>query len=156
MALDFMDDRKIKDAGAQDVELDEVDEKETDFGTELLVEEESAEEEVSEGAETSSGNSSVQQYLHEIGSVPLLSREREVELAVQMEQGRKLIIDALFSIPAVVRHVLQLGAAVSAGDLELRQVVEKSDTDEEENTDVLDPRPFLKLIAKLRRLSQKQ
>jgi RNA polymerase primary sigma factor len=157
MALDFEDETKMKDVRdmteMSDVEEDQVGEKETDFGTELLADE-GVEEEPAEREETSGGSSSVQQYLHEIGSVPLLSREREVELAMQMEMGRNQILAALFSTPMAVRHVLQLGNAISSGDVELRQVVEKPDGDEEESVDVLDPRPFLKLVVKLRRLNQ--
>jgi len=153
MPLDFEDQTKMRDASeAQDGELDELDEKETDFGAELLAEGEATEEEPTEH-ESAGTSSSVQQYLHEIGSVPLLSREREVDLAMQMERGRNQIMEALFSTPMALRHVLQLGSAISSGDLELRHIVEKSDADEEDSADVLNPKPFLKLIAKLRRLS---
>jgi RNA polymerase primary sigma factor len=157
MALDFEDETKMKDVRditeTPNVEEDQLDEKETAFGTELLADE-GVEEEPAEREETSGGSSSVQQYLHEIGSVPLLSREREIELAMQMETARNQILAALFSTPMALRHVLQLGNAISSGDLELRQLVEKPDGDEEEGVDVLDPKPFLKLVAKLRRLEQ--
>jgi RNA polymerase primary sigma factor len=155
MALDFENDPKIKEGSvAQDPDLDELEEKETDIEAELLSENEATDEEPAEPEETSGTSSSVQQYLHEIGSVPLLSREREVELAMQMERGRNQVLEALFSTPMVLRHIVQLGTAISSGALELRQVVEKPDSDEEESVPVLDPKPFLKGIGKLRRLSQ--
>ena len=155
MALDFENETKIKEtAEGQDLDLDEFDEKETDLAAELLSEDEAAEEEPAEREESSGASSSVQQYLHEIGSVPLLSREREVELAIQMELGRNQILEALFSTPMAVRHVIQLATAISSGTMELRQVVEKPDSDEEESAAVIDPKPFLKLVGKLRRLSQ--
>jgi RNA polymerase primary sigma factor len=61
-------------------------------------------------------------YLREIGCVPLLSREREVELGKQIETCRNEIFNVLFSTPFAVRHVLELGAAVAAEELELRQI----------------------------------
>lgn len=114
---------------------------------------ESQEEEAPEREEADTNFSSVQQYLHEIGSVPLLSRERETELAMQMERGKNQILQALWSIPAAVRHVLELGNAVAVEELDLRTVIEKGDS-EDEGEETLDPRPFLKLIGKLRKLSE--
>jgi RNA polymerase primary sigma factor len=101
--------------------------------------------------------SSVQQYLRDIGAVTLLTREREIELAMRIEQGQNQILQALFSTPLASRYVIQLGQAVAEGELELNQVVEKSEGDDEEAGDnLLDPRPFLHLVSKLRRLSQNQ
>ena len=70
-------------------------------------------------------------YLREIGTVPLLSRQREVELATEIERGKEQIFAALFSMPMALHFVTQLGAAIVSGDLGLREVVEKSDDDEE-------------------------
>ena len=95
-------------------------------------------------------------YLREIGTVPLLSRQREVELATEIERGKEQIFAALFSMPMALNFVTQLGAAIVSGDVGLREVVEKSDGDEEDGDDVLDPKPFLKTIARLRRLSDGQ
>lgn len=115
---------------------------------------EAAEEEPAEREEAEANLSSIQQYLHEIGSVPLLSREREIDLAMQIEQGKTQILEALFGAPMVLRHILHLGESVAKGELELRAIIEKSDDDEEDSDGILDPKPFLKLIGKLRRLNQ--
>ena len=115
---------------------------------------EGAEEEPAEPEEAEANLSSIQQYLHEIGSVPLLSREREIELAMQMERGKNQILAALFGAPMVLRHILHLGEAVAHGELDLRAIIEKSDENEEDSDGVLDPKPFLKLMGKLRRLYQ--
>jgi RNA polymerase primary sigma factor len=95
-------------------------------------------------------------YLREIGSIPLLSREREVELGRQMQLCRTEILEALFSMPMALRDVLALGAAVANGDLELRDIIERPEGDEEEREEALDPRPFLKAVARLRRLGVSQ
>src|ERR1700757_4864962 len=68
-------------------------------------------------------------YLREIGTVPLLSRQREVELATEIERGKDEIFEALFSMPMALHYITQLGAAIASGDLGLREVVEKADSD---------------------------
>ena len=76
---------------------------------------------------------SVQQYLRDIGSVALLTREREVELAMRVEQGQKQILEALFSTPMTMRQVLRLGQAVASGELSLGEITDKHDGDEEDS-----------------------
>jgi RNA polymerase primary sigma factor len=113
------------------------------------------EEEPAEPDEISASASSIQQYLHEIGAIPLLSREREVELAMQIERARTQILEALFSTPMALSYVLELGNAVASQDLDLRSVVEKADSDDD-GDEIVDPKPFLRVIGKLRRLQQIQ
>ena len=101
--------------------------------------------------------SSVQQYLRDIGAVALLTREREIELAMRIEQGQNQILQALCSTPLALRYVIELGQAVASGNVALNEVVEKPDGDDEEASDnLLDPKLFLHLVSKLRRLSQNQ
>ena len=94
---------------------------------------------------------SVQQYLHDIGSVPLLTREREVELAKEIEGASNQIFDALFSIPFALRRVVELGARIDSGELDIRDVVGKAE-DDAEIADSLDPKLFVRQITKLSRL----
>jgi len=94
---------------------------------------------------------SVQQYLHDIGSVPLLSREREIELAKEIEDASNQIFEALFSIPFALRRITELAEHVASGQLEMHEVVGKSD-DGENGENALDPKPFLRQVGKLSRL----
>ncbi|MGZ8496257.1 MAG: sigma-70 factor domain-containing protein, partial [Candidatus Binatia bacterium] len=100
--------------------------------------------------------SSVQQYLRDIGAVPLLSREREIELAMRIEAGQNVILRALFSAPSALRYVIQLGRKVAEGELEITEVLEKSDDHDKEASTGQDPKVFLQAVAKLRRLGQSQ
>jgi len=109
-----------------------------------------------EDRETRGTNDPITTYLREIGTVPLLSRQREVELATEIERGKEEIFAAIFSMPMALHYITQLGAAIAGGELGLREVVEKADSDEEDGEDVLDPKPFLKIISQLRRLSDRQ
>ncbi|HWH79739.1 MAG TPA: sigma-70 family RNA polymerase sigma factor [Candidatus Binatus sp.] len=106
--------------------------------------------------ETDFTMSSVQQYLRDIGAVPLLTREREIELAMRIEQGQTQILEALYSTPLALRYVSHLGQSLANGDIELNEIIEKPDGDEKENELFLDPKTFLHTISKLRRLGQQQ
>jgi RNA polymerase primary sigma factor len=128
-------------------ELEVTQEQDSESSSEIESADEFAEEQ--EASDTTLG--SVQQYLHDIGSVPLLSREREVELAKEIETAGEQIFTALFSIPLALRRIVDLAARVENGELELREVVAKAD-DEESAENALDPKPFLKLVARLSRL----
>ena len=50
-----------------------------------------------------------QKYLREMGSVPLLNREEEVEIAKRIEGGEKEVIQALLSYPGTIDEVIRLG-----------------------------------------------
>ncbi len=157
MAADLDIERSAEEMGDRhESELDTLNDKEPEFVSDADSVDESQEEEPAEREEVGANFSSVQQYLQEIGSVPLLSRQRETELAMQMEQGKNQILQALWSIPTAVHHVLELGNAVAIGELDLRTVIDKGDVDGEEGEESLDPKPFLKLISKLRKLHETQ
>jgi RNA polymerase primary sigma factor len=101
--------------------------------------------------------SSVQQYLHDIGSVTLLTREREIEIAMRIEKGQAEILQAIFSPTSATRYVIELGQALAQGELELKDVLEKPESDDEAASErTLDAKPFLEMVGKLRRLSRSQ
>jgi RNA polymerase primary sigma factor len=131
-------------------------ESESDLEAPLLTDEASEAETGAKLEEAGGTRDPVLAYLREIGSVPLLSREREVELGKQMQSCQNQILDALFSTPMARRYALELGDAVAGGELDLRQIIERPEGDEEERDEALDPKPFLKMVAKLRRLSANQ
>src|SRR5947199_8450803 len=154
MQLDFDTETKTEDLFQEpDMELDEFEEKEPE-GESAFSPDEEPEEEGETKTKRGGTSNLIMQYLREIGSVPLLSREHEVELAMQIEQGESQIFAALFSTPMALRHVLKLGDAVADGELKLGGVIERLDESEADDEEVLDPKLFLKLIAKLRRLSR--
>jgi RNA polymerase primary sigma factor len=146
------------EAGLENRDAGPVEDQPHDTATETYSNEEAGEEveeeERPDSEDVGGSTSSIQQYLSEIGVVPLLSREREVELAMQIEQGKNQIVEALFSTPMALGYVLELGEAVANEDLDLRSVLEKPDTDAD-NDESLDPKPFLKLISRLRRMHGK-
>ena len=57
------------------------------------------EDEIDFEAEERKPQDPVALYLHEIGAVPLLTREKEVEIAKKIEEGERELVDAVSSIP---------------------------------------------------------
>jgi len=54
-------------------------------------------------------NDPVRMYLREMGTVPLLTREGEVEIAKRIERGQLRVLKALSRSPIVIRELLTLG-----------------------------------------------
>jgi RNA polymerase primary sigma factor len=82
-------------------------------------------------------NDPVRMYLREMGSVSLLTREGEVEIAKRIEAGLNEAFDAAFSGSLAVEEVATVGRKLEAEELSLRVVVdslegEGGDEDEEE------------------------
>src|SRR4030042_4325726 len=51
----------------------------------------------------------VLRYLRAMSSVPLLAREKEIELAKRIEEGEKEVIDAVLSSPLAIKEMVQFG-----------------------------------------------
>jgi RNA polymerase primary sigma factor len=69
----------------------------------------------------------VRMYLREMGSVPLLTRDGEVEIARRMERGQNAVLKALSRSPLVIQRILALGEEVERGTLSIRDVLLISD-----------------------------
>jgi RNA polymerase primary sigma factor len=155
MSIDIDTDKMLDEDVQSQIPLDDSEETDLQFSPELSEEPEEEEKPEVEGPSGGAGDP-ITTYLRDIGSVPLLSREREVELAMQIERGKNQVHEALFSTPMALNYMVQFGASVASGDLSMREIVERPDGDEEENEHALDPRPFLRIITRLRRLGQSQ
>jgi RNA polymerase primary sigma factor len=72
-------------------------------------------------------NDPVRLYLREMGTVPLLSREGEVEIAKRVEHGERVILKALSRSPLVVREILNIGDQLKKKQISIRDVVAFND-----------------------------
>ena len=62
-------------------------------------------------------------YLREMGSVPLLTREGETEIARRIERGQNTVMKALSRSPLVIQEILDLAEEVRRGTIAARDVV---------------------------------
>jgi RNA polymerase primary sigma factor len=77
-------------------------------------------------------NDPVRMYLREMGTVPLLTREGEVEIAKRIERGQLRVLKAISRSPIVIREIVALGEDLKRG---VRIVKEVVIFDEEELTE---------------------
>ena len=68
-------------------------------------------------------NDPVRMYLREMGTVPLLTREGEVEIAKRIERGKLSIIKAISRTPTIAKAVVQMGEQLRSGDRTIRELV---------------------------------
>lgn len=69
----------------------------------------------------------VRMYLREMGTVALLTREGEIELARRIEHGQRQVLRALSRSPLVLREILRIAAEVAADQVSLRDVLSQPD-----------------------------
>ncbi|HUX46209.1 MAG TPA: RNA polymerase sigma factor RpoD [Terracidiphilus sp.] len=108
-------------------------------------------------------NDPVRMYLREMGTVPLLTREGEVEIAKRIERGQMRVLKAISRSPIVIREIVALGEDLKRGVRNVKEVVV---FDEEELTeDVVQARvratvtridALLKHQKKIQQLEEKQ
>ena len=68
-------------------------------------------------------NDPVRMYLREMGTVPLLTREGEVEIAKRIERGQLRVLKALSRSPIVIREILAMGEDLKRGVRSIKEVV---------------------------------
>ena len=110
---------------------------------------ESEEHEVYAVDEHEKTNDPVRMYLREMGTVPLLDREGEVEIAQRIEQGEWLIYEALCENPLVLRELLRLNELAQKDKKVLRELVAGNDPEEP-----LDPKAADRIKRNLRIFDQ--
>src|SRR5437764_7005708 len=72
-------------------------------------------------------NDPVRMYLREMGTVPLLTREGEIELAKRIERGQSAVRKALSRSPLVIREVLDLREAMERDPQIVRELLVAAD-----------------------------
>src|SRR4026209_2479602 len=72
-------------------------------------------------------NDPVRMYLREMGTVPLLTREGEVEIARRIERGQGTVLKSRFRAPLVILEVVAMGEEVALEQLAARDVISIAD-----------------------------
>ncbi|MCX6549451.1 MAG: RNA polymerase sigma factor RpoD, partial [Acidobacteria bacterium] len=68
-------------------------------------------------------NDPVRMYLREMGTVPLLTREGEVEIAKRIERGKLAVIKSISRTPTVAQKIIEMGDGLKAGQRTVRELV---------------------------------
>jgi RNA polymerase primary sigma factor len=140
MMFDEMDIDVVDDLQGLKVEEEKALEKEEEEGDELEME--------TFGRATDP----VRMYLREMGSVSLLTREGEVEIAKRIESGKREVLSVVLNCPMAVKEVINLGNLIKAGKAEIREVT--NEIDEEETSfeeEQIQKKKILDLIEKIKR-----
>ncbi|MBL8511074.1 MAG: RNA polymerase sigma factor RpoD [Betaproteobacteria bacterium] len=66
----------------------------------------------------------VRMYMREMGSVELLTREGEIEIAKRIEDGLKHMIQAISSCPTTIQEILNLADKVERDEMRIDEVVD--------------------------------
>ena len=87
---------------------------------------EEAEEALSSTVDSEFGRTTdpVRMYMREMGSVELLTREGEIEIAKRIEDGLKHMIQAISSCPTTIEDILHLADRVEADEIRIDEVVD--------------------------------
>src|SRR6202049_2118161 len=104
-------------------------------------------------------NDPVRMYLREMGTVPLLTREGEVEIARRIERGKLAVIKSISRTPLVAKKVILLGDQLHGGDRTIRELVIFNDeeiTDERIAERSRQVQKQIEAVRKARAASEKQ
>ena len=82
---------------------------------------------------TTKSNDPVRMYLRKMGSVSLLTREGEVEIAKRIEDGENKIFEVILNSRVGVSEIINVGENVKKGKLRLKDVVKDIGEDESDD-----------------------
>ncbi len=91
--------------------------------------------------EWSRSDSPVRMYLREMGKIPLLTKEEEVDLSMRIEEGEDIIIDAICSVPYLIGYIINYKEPLLNRERRVKELfksfedekVEKDDSDDSDN-----------------------
>ena len=84
--------------------------------------------------EWSRSDSPVRMYLREMGQIPLLTREDEVELSKNIELGENIILDAICSVPYLIDFILDYKEALINRERRVKELFKSFDDEEDEES----------------------
>jgi RNA polymerase primary sigma factor len=98
---------------------------------------------------TTKSNDPVRMYLRKMGTVSLLTREGEVEIAKRIEEGENKIFEVILNSRVGVAEIIDIGESLKKGKLRVKDVV-KDISEEEDEEDVKNR--VVRLVDKVKRL----
>jgi RNA polymerase primary sigma factor len=122
----------------------------------LDIEKDKEEGEIDEDEEYAISRTSdpVRMYLRKMGSVSLLTREGEVEIAKRIEDGERKMLQAVLNSSVAVEELLEIGERLRKGKVRVKDVVKDIDEDEAEFNEQFYVDRVCKIIDKVRKLQR--
>ena len=105
-------------------------------------------------AEDLKSNDPVRLYLKKMGSVSLLTREGEVEIARRIEAGEREILRAILLCPLGCYEIIQLGERVKDGRLKMKAIFRGLEDEETQYTEEEYEQKIYELIGKVSQYSK--
>src|ERR1700690_2080114 len=93
-------------------------------------------------------------YLRKMGSVSLLTREGEVEIAKRIEQGEHMVLAAILNSPVAVREIIDLGEKLRKHKIRVKDIIRDAEDDNAEFDEEEADRRILRLIDKVKHLEK--
>jgi RNA polymerase primary sigma factor len=94
-------------------------------------------------------------YLREMGTVPLLTREGEIEIAKKIEDGKDKSYRIIFSLPFVLKKLIALGTMLRRGDAPLTDVIQNIEEETAEDL-LLERKRFFEITGEIDYLNKKR
>ncbi len=93
--------------------------------------------------EWSRSDSPVRMYLREMGKIPLLTKEEEIDLSMRIEEGEDIIIDAICSVPYLIGYIINYKEPLLNRERRVKELfksfedekAEKDDSDDSDDSD---------------------
>lgn len=97
-------------------------------------------------------NDPVRMYLRKMGSVSLLTREGEVEIAKRIEDGENRVFQCILRSRAGVSEILAIGDGLKKGKIRVKDIIKDFDKSEEPLSEEDAKEQLLRTVDKIRRL----
>ena len=96
----------------------------------------------------------VRTYLREMGTVPLLTRELEVEIAKRMERGQLLVMKTISRSPLILNELIEVGVGLRSGAVPVRSLIHFDEEELTEGKIAEKTRETLRIIDRIRKLRE--
>ncbi len=94
-------------------------------------------------------------YLKEMSSVPLLTKEGEIEIARKIEAGGRKVAEIIFSLPATVKKLIALGELIEKGEAPLAEIIQNGEEAVEEDI-FAERKRFFNITVHVKKLYEKR
>jgi RNA polymerase primary sigma factor len=106
-------------------------------------------------SDAAKSNDPVRMYLRKMGSVSLLTREGEVEIAKRIEQGERMVFRAVTSSRIGVSELLEIGEQLRRNKIRVKDVCRDVDPQDESTVDEEEAlKRVLRLFEKIKRIKK--